>query len=566
MGEFEVLGKLGQGGMGAVYRARQISLDRQVALKLLPQHLEHDAEYVGRFQREARVAANLHHPNLVRVYSYGVVGSCHYIAMELIEGETLADWLRRGSLPALEAVRIILPVVQALECGWRTAQLIHRDVKPGNIFLSTDGEVKLGDLGLAKTLGSETTGLTQTGAMMGTPHYISPEQARGDRDLDFRADIYSLGCTLYHMLTGKTPYSGSDPLAVMSLHRDGPPPAILKALPQCPIPLARLVGKMLKKQRRERHTSYDELIANLEQVQAALDPSFVAPAIPSAKSSSPVHAAPHTPLPVESGAGHAKSATQNQSLQTSAPPKAKSRLPIYIVVGTVSLAVAAYLIWPAKQKLTVAERYVRDHAGERKELSPAAWTATSSPAASTLPVDSNHTNSGSASASDWQPLFTEEEWHKAGNKREFKDGLLHLGSLFGKAQPSPDGAIRARVAIGENSNTIALIVRDSGTDGYYKFYTSSDGKTGSLGYCLHGESASNSLLGTFPLKRPLELGDKLVLELRAQGDHLVGLVNGAVAVDVHDQHLKGAGRWGVSSLDGWFESVEVQAFPPAITP
>src|SRR5258706_431922 len=125
----------------------------------------------------------------------------------------------------------ILPdVARALEYGWRTAQLIHRDIKPGNIFLSVDGAVKLGDLGLAKIVGSDSTGLTQTGTAMGTPHYISPEQARGDRDLDFRADIYSLGCTLYQMVTQKTPYSGTDAMAVMSLHRDGPPPAILKVM------------------------------------------------------------------------------------------------------------------------------------------------------------------------------------------------------------------------------------------------------------------------------------------------------------------------------------------------
>ena len=270
IGDFEVMSKLGQGGMGAVYRARQISLNRQVALKVLPAKFEADADYVSRFQREARVAASLSHPNLVKVYAAGLSHGIHYIAMELIEGETLGQWIKREALPPLEALRIILDVARALDCGWRNTQLIHRDIKPGNIFLSVAGEVKLGDLGLAKIVGGDSTGLTHTGAAMGTPHYISPEQARGDKDLDFRADIYSLGCTLYQMLTRHTPYSGTDAMAVMSLHRDGPPPAILKVMPHCPVLLARLVSKMLKKQRRERPASYEELIAAIESVQAQL--------------------------------------------------------------------------------------------------------------------------------------------------------------------------------------------------------------------------------------------------------------------------------------------------------
>ena len=280
IGDFEVLGKLGQGGMGAVYRARQVSLDRQVALKILPSIFEADPEYVSRFQREARVAASLSHANLVKIYSSGLAGGSHYIAMELVEGETFGQWLKRGAMPPLDALRIILDVTHALDCGWRTAKLIHRDIKPGNIFLSIHGEVKLGDLGLAKSVGSDSTGLTHTGAAMGTPHYISPEQARGDKDLDFRTDIYSLGCTLYQMLTKQTPYRGTEAMVVMNQHINSPPPAILKVMPQCPLPLARLVSKMLKKQHRERPASYEELIAAIESVRAQLDPALVAPSLP----------------------------------------------------------------------------------------------------------------------------------------------------------------------------------------------------------------------------------------------------------------------------------------------
>ncbi len=367
IGDFEVIGKLGQGGMGAVYRARQISLDRQVALKILPAQYEQDAEFVGRFQREGRVAASLSHANLVKVYTTGFASGCHFIAMELIEGETLGQWLRRGAIPAAEALRITLDVARALEHGWQRAQLIHRDIKPGNIFLSEHGEVKLGDLGLAKSLGGETTGLTQTGSMMGTPHYISPEQARGDKDMDFRADIYSLGCTLYQMLTGRTPYEGHDPLAVMSMHLNSPPPAILKVMPQCPIPLARLVGKMLKKQKRERHASYGELISAIESVQTLFAPAVspletVLPADPEATIMATATATAPEDTRATGVGGPRKTGEDTH------PTVRRFKLPLYggIAAGVAVLGVAAFLLWPREEKLTKAQIYAREHAGEEQ--------------------------------------------------------------------------------------------------------------------------------------------------------------------------------------------------------
>ncbi len=322
IGDFEIISKLGQGGMGAVYRARQRSLDRVVALKILPGQMAAD---VLRFQREARLAASVVHPNLVRVYTSGEAAGLHYIAMELVEGDTLSDRLKLaqqmglGGLPAAEALRITLAVARALECGWLTCQLIHRDIKPGNIFLTAQGDVKLGDLGLAKALGGDSTGLTQTGSMMGTPLYISPEQARGDREIDFRADIYSLGCTLFHMLTGRVPYEGRDPLTVLNQHLSAPPPAILKVMPQLPIPLARLVARMLKKIWRERHASYEELIAEIERVQAAIAPPAVA-------IESPLPAVPAPPPALQ-------------------PPPRKSKVPLYGAVLAVLVLSASFAVW-----------------------------------------------------------------------------------------------------------------------------------------------------------------------------------------------------------------------------
>jgi serine/threonine-protein kinase len=278
---YEVIAKIGEGGFGAVFKARQPALNRFIALKILAPHLAADAEFVARFTREATLAASLNHSNMVLVYSAGTQDQTHYIAMEFVEGETLRQRIENhGRLEPREAIAIAVYVAQALQYAWNKSSLIHRDIKPDNIFVSKAGEIKVGDLGLAKNVGQTTAGLTQTGMAMGSPHYIAPEQARGLRDIDFRADIYSLGCTLYHMLTGQPPYEGTDSMSIMMKHVNDPPPAIFKAWPQCPMPLGLLVGKMLKKNPRERQQSYEELIAELTAAHekiAAMQAAAVAP-------------------------------------------------------------------------------------------------------------------------------------------------------------------------------------------------------------------------------------------------------------------------------------------------
>jgi formylglycine-generating enzyme required for sulfatase activity/tRNA A-37 threonylcarbamoyl transferase component Bud32 len=264
---FEVVAKLGQGGMGAVYKARQPLLDRFVALKVMSQQLSGDPAYIARFIREAASAAKLSHPNMVQVHTAGEQGGIYYIVMEFVEGESLSQRLKRvGVVEPVEAIAITLYVAQALQVAWNKAQLIHRDIKPDNIFLSKDGEVKVGDLGLAKSVSGGATEMTQSGMMMGSPHYISPEQARASKETDFRADIYSLGCTLYQLLTGKTPYQADEALAVVLKHVTDPVPDILAVMPNCPAVLATLVGKMMAKAPDQRHASYEALIAELWQV------------------------------------------------------------------------------------------------------------------------------------------------------------------------------------------------------------------------------------------------------------------------------------------------------------
>jgi serine/threonine protein kinase len=268
LGEFEILERLGQGGMGAVYKARQLSLKRLVALKTLQSAVADDEAYIARFQQEAIAAAALNHPNLVQVYSAGESGGLHWFSMEYVEGESARARLRReGRIDPREALTIAICVATALQYGWRKAALIHRDVKPDNIFLSRDGEVKLGDLGLAKSA-AESKGLTSTGHSLGTPYYISPEQARDSKAVDFRADIYSLGCTLFHMIAGRPPFDGTSAAAIMLKHLTDPVPSLQVAWPQCPPSLSELVGKMMQKEPDARHQDYETLLNDLRRAWA----------------------------------------------------------------------------------------------------------------------------------------------------------------------------------------------------------------------------------------------------------------------------------------------------------
>ncbi|MCX6906878.1 MAG: SUMF1/EgtB/PvdO family nonheme iron enzyme, partial [Verrucomicrobia bacterium] len=338
---YEIIAKLGQGGMGAVYKARQPNLDRLAALKVMASELAADPDFVARFKREATAAANLSHPNIVQVYSAGESEGTHYIAMEFVDGVTLKQHIeRQGRLDPREAIAITVLVAEALQYGWNKARLIHRDIKPDNIFLSQTGEVKVGDLGLAKTVGGGTTSLTQTGMMMGSPHYISPEQARGLSDVDFKTDIYSLGCTLYHMLTGRPPYEGSDALAVIGKHVHEPPPAIFKVWPTCPIPVALVVGKMLAKQRHERPASYEDLIEQLREVHGKLKPvTAVAPVSASEPTQMLPSPAPAPPTPKPAVAKTPKTPKPRVESRES---RAGSRGP-KVVIGVGALAVMALI-------------------------------------------------------------------------------------------------------------------------------------------------------------------------------------------------------------------------------
>ena len=226
---------IGVGGMGAVFRALDTKLDRQVALKLLPPDQAADPEVVARFYQEGRSAARLDHENIARVYSIGQDGAFHYIAFEFIEGETVRQRTETaGPLPVNEAVHIALEIAQALVHA-SDRGVVHRDIKPSNIIITPSGRAKLVDMGLARRFerGGDH-GLTQSGMTLGTFDYISPEQARDPRDVDVRSDLYSLGCTMFQMLTGRPPFPGGTVLQKLIQHQEEPPPTCERSIRRFP--------------------------------------------------------------------------------------------------------------------------------------------------------------------------------------------------------------------------------------------------------------------------------------------------------------------------------------------
>jgi serine/threonine protein kinase len=264
---FEILKLVGRGGMGAVYLARQQSLDRPVAVKILPAHLAENPSYLQRFKQEACAAAKVKHHGLVQVLDAGEYGGIFYYVMEFINGETTAQRLhRKGRLDQENALMIAESVAVALEHAWAEARLVHRDIKPDNILIDSDGTVKVADLGLAKLLDQEAASITISQALIGTPHYCSPEQARGDSDVDCRTDIYGLGATLYHFVVGRPPFADTSGIAAMVRALTDYLPDPVDCHPDIPMPVAWLIEKMMARDRNDRQNNWHETLDDIEQV------------------------------------------------------------------------------------------------------------------------------------------------------------------------------------------------------------------------------------------------------------------------------------------------------------
>ncbi len=261
---YELRERLGQGAMGIVYKAQQISLNRLVAVKVLHPRLAGNPRFLETLLNEAHLAAKLSHNNIVQVIDVGSAGNLHYVIMEYVEGTTLKGNLDDGQVyDEREAVEIVLQIAQGLEHAHRRG-LVHRDVKPSNIVLTRDGVAKLADLGTAREMDDQEKAQAEKGLMIGTPHYISPEQVRGREDIDGRADIYSLGATLYHMVTGKPPFPAKGVEAAMRAHLDGKYVRPSRFHHDLSKGLDEVVGKMLARERGKRYQRTEDLIVDLE--------------------------------------------------------------------------------------------------------------------------------------------------------------------------------------------------------------------------------------------------------------------------------------------------------------
>ena len=271
---YQVLQKLGKGSMGVVYKAKQQSVDRVVAIKILLDPLAQNKEFIKRFEHEAKIAAKLAHNNVVNAIDAGVIDGHYYFVMEYVEGPTIKDFLDKNkTFEEKEALRITLSIAEALKHAAERG-LIHRDIKPENVILTKSGVVKLADLGLARLTDDDKWVLSEAGMAIGTPYYISPEQVRGQTNIDTRADIYSLGATLYHMVTGRVPYGGETPEEVMRKHVDFNvslvPPDHLN--PRLSAGLGMVVETMMAKNREHRYQTPDDLILDIKCLQRGESP------------------------------------------------------------------------------------------------------------------------------------------------------------------------------------------------------------------------------------------------------------------------------------------------------
>ena len=269
---YQILEKLGAGAMATVFKAKQLSLDRDVAIKVLPKRLSENPEYVERFYKEGRAAARLNHNNIVQAIDVGSARGYHYFVMEYVEGKTVYDDLSKGqAYGEAESLDMVTQIAEALAHAHERG-LIHRDVKPKNIMITTGGVAKLADMGLAREASDEGAAQMEAGRAYGTPYYISPEQIRGEVDIDFRADIYSLGATFYHMVTGRVPFDAPTPSAVMHKHLKEvlvPPDHINPALS---VGVAEVIEVMMAKKREDRYSSAAELLKDLQAIRSGEPP------------------------------------------------------------------------------------------------------------------------------------------------------------------------------------------------------------------------------------------------------------------------------------------------------
>jgi len=274
LGGYELGMLLGKGGMGEVWLSTQDSMQRKVALKILSPSLSKDPELIARFNNEMKMVAKLDHPGIVSAYEAGHANGLYFLATSYVDGVTLGSILDSGSVfDEKDALTIARKVAEALLYAWDKHRILHRDIKPANIMIEDGGAVKLMDMGISKSL-KEDSSITMTGIIVGTPYYMSPEQAKAERDIDQRSDIYSLGATLYHMLTGDLPYNATGTMGILARVISEQLPSAREINPKLSVKCELLISRMMAKDRTERQESWQEVIDDIDNV---LDDRVAAP-------------------------------------------------------------------------------------------------------------------------------------------------------------------------------------------------------------------------------------------------------------------------------------------------
>src|SRR5437763_10723929 len=279
LGSYEIVERLGGGGMAVVYRAVQQPLGREVALKALSPELLQDEGFVKRFEAEAKTLAKLDHPNILQIYDFELSDGVAYLTMPLVRGGTLRDILKRGPLDALSAWRYLREVGDGLQHA-HDAGIVHRDLKPTNVLIHSDGRALLADFGLARGAG-QPTHLTTIGLAIGTPGYMSPEQVMG-HDVDRRADIYAMGALTFEMLTGRLPYVGANRMEVAYSTVNSPLPSAVKISPNLPDELDQLLQKVLAKDPNERPQTVRDLLGQMAKLPQRRSTGATVPPVPAA--------------------------------------------------------------------------------------------------------------------------------------------------------------------------------------------------------------------------------------------------------------------------------------------
>ncbi len=265
--------KIGQGGMGEVWLARHTALDRDVAIKILSPKLVSDTNFIQRFMHEVKIAGKLNHPNIIPAFDAGHIQGLYYMVMRYCDGIELSDRLKIDTvIPEKEALKIVRDIAEALNSAWNEAKIFHRDIKPSNIMIDKKGNARLMDMGISKCI-TEDVDMTIDGTMVGTPFYVSPEQAKGDKKIDFRADIYSLGATLYHMVTGQVAFDGENSVEIVTKQVTEPLLPPIQVNPGLSDEINHLIIKMMHKHPEDRQASWQNVITDIDLVLAGKHPT-----------------------------------------------------------------------------------------------------------------------------------------------------------------------------------------------------------------------------------------------------------------------------------------------------